>query len=334
MKQYLFSLLIFLALVVSSRAAQAATPEAIHQAVDRSLPLLQKSLNEYPKHAPCFACHHQGAALFTLGLATKHGYTVEKKSVDDAVKHTATDLQRDIALYQKGQGQPGGVTRAGYALFALQSGGYTHDTITTAVTDFLLQRDRARGFWNAASHRPPSEQSSFTDTFIAIRALKSYADESHKEAVAERIGHAREWLEKTAPVDTEDRVFQLWGMQEAGTEKATLRKAAQALLMEQQKDGGWAQLPGTSSDAYATGTVLTALCLAGSLTTDDPAYQRGVQFLLNGQQPDGSWHVVTRSKPVQPYFESGFPHGKDQFISMSASSWATTALILATAPGH
>ena len=28
------------------------------------------------------------------------------------------------------------------------------------------------------------------------------------------------------------------------------------------------------------------------------------------------------------YFESGFPHGKDQFISIAASSWATTALAL------
>jgi hypothetical protein len=40
--------------------------------------------------------------------------------------------------------------------------------------------------------------------------------------------------------------------------------------------------------------------------------------------------VTSRSTPVQPYFESGFPHGKDQFISIAASNWATMALILAT----
>ena len=39
-----------------------------------------------------------------------------------------------------------------------------------------------------------------------------------------------------------------------------------------------------------------------------------------------SW---SRSKPFQPYFESGFPHGKDQFVSMAASGWATVALALA-----
>ena len=57
-----------------------------------------------------------------------------------------------------------------------------------------------------------------------------------------------------------------------------------------------------------------------------------VRYLLSLQQPDGSWHVVSRSKPFQPYFESGFPHGKDQFISMAASAWSTAALILACPP--
>jgi hypothetical protein len=51
--------------------------------------------------------------------------------------------------------------------------------------------------------------------------------------------------------------------------------------------------------------------------------------LLKTQQADGTWHVVTRSKPIQTYFETGFPHGKDQFISSAATGWAATALALA-----
>jgi hypothetical protein len=86
------------------------------------------------------------------------------------------------------------------------------------------------------------------------------------------------------------------------------------------------------SDAYATGTVLVALHQAGGLPTTDPAYQRGVAFLLKAQREDGSWLVRSRSKPFQRYFESGFPHGKDQFISITASAWATTALALTCPP--
>jgi hypothetical protein len=55
-------------------------------------------------------------------------------------------------------------------------------------------------------------------------------------------------------------------------------------------------------------------------------YQRGVRFLLNTQLEDGSWYVRSRAIPIQPYFDSEFPHGKDQFISAAATNWATMAL--------
>ena len=84
-----------------------------------------------------------------------------------------------------------------------------------------------------------------------------------------------------------------------------------------------------SSDAYATGSTLVALHLAGGVATDLPAYRRGLAFLVNTQRDDGSWFIKSRSKPFQPYFESGFPHGRDQFISAAATGWAVAALALA-----
>ena len=39
--------------------------------------------------------------------------------------------------------------------------------------------------------------------------------------------------------------------------------------------------------------------------------------------------MVSRSEPVQVYIESGFPHGKDHFVSAAATDWAATALALA-----
>ena len=86
------------------------------------------------------------------------------------------------------------------------------------------------------------------------------------------------------------------------------------------------------SDAYATGSVLVALHEAGGLSVSDLVYQRGVAFLVKIQQADGSWLVRLRSRPFQTYYESGFPHGKDQFISSAATGWATTALALACPP--
>jgi hypothetical protein len=318
------------------KADEKATPEPIRQAVQRSLELMQKSLAEYPRHVGCFSCHHQGVPVFALALARSHGYEVDEKVMRAAVRHTSADLRGEIDAYRAGKGQPGGVTRAGYALLTLQSCGAKRDEVTAAVTGFLVKVNTEQGYWRTSANRPPSEFSAFTDTFVAIRALKSFGEEAQSDAVKRRIERARQWLEQTPAKDTEDRVFRLWGLAEAGADAKTHRKAADELLAEQRGDGGWAQLPGVdgrspgaTSDAYATGSALTALCLAGSLSPDDLVFQRGIQFLLRTQQPDGSWHVVSRSKPFQPYFESGFPHGKDQFISMAASGWATAALVLA-----
>jgi squalene cyclase len=117
-------------------------------------------------------------------------------------------------------------------------------------------------------------------------------------------------------------------MKRAGVDTKEMQAAALELIKTQAPEGGWAQLNTMKPDAYATGAALVALHETGELTTKDAAYRRGVAFLLDSQHPDGSWHVSSRSKPFQTYFESGFPHGKDQFISLAASSWATTALAL------
>jgi hypothetical protein len=97
------------------------------------------------------------------------------------------------------------------------------------------------------------------------------------------------------------------------------------LLALQRADGGWAQLPTMTPDAYATGQALYALQVSRAPIAGR-AYQSGVAYLLRTQLDDGTWFVRSRAFGFQPYFESGFPHGRDQFISASATAWAVIAL--------
>jgi squalene cyclase len=114
----------------------------------------------------------------------------------------------------------------------------------------------------------------------------------------------------------------IWG----GGTNAAIRMAAQELLALQRSDGGWGQLSSLESDAYATGQALVALRESRAVALTNPAYRRGIQFLLNSQLEDGSWYVRTRAPAIQPYFDSDFPHGPDQFISAAATNWAAMAL--------
>ena len=78
--------------------------------------------------------------------------------------------------------------------------------------------------------------------------------------------------------------------------------------------------------------VTFALSIAGRVGQDDPTYRKGIAYLMRTQAPDGSWHVKTRAIWLQPYFESGFPYGRDQFISTAGTAWASMALATVTAP--
>ena len=99
-------------------------------------------------------------------------------------------------------------------------------------------------------------------------------------------------------------------------------------LTHQNADGGWSQLATLRSDAYATGEAVFALHTAAHIPVSDSALERGRRFLLSTQLADGTWHVHRRAFPFQPTMKSGFPHGRDSWISAAASSWAVMALSL------
>jgi hypothetical protein len=220
---------------------------------------------------------------------------------------------------------------ASYTLAGMAAAGYGADAATDALAYFIKGMQMPNGQWRALSSRPPIEYSDITTTANSIRALRTFAPKPHKVEYESAVQKAAGWLIHAEAYGTEERAFQLLGLRWADVDlqRESVKTMASALLAEQQSDGGWAPLPGMPSDGYATGQALVALHEAGALSANAAAYKRGVRYLLQTQLEDGSWHVKTRSTPAQPYLESGFPHGKDQFISIAASNWATLALIFA-----
>jgi hypothetical protein len=302
------------------------SPEEVKAAVRKALPLLEKSSGYFTTAKSCFSCHHQALPVYALTQAKKKGFPIDEANYAKQLRHTADHLDRNREEYKKGRGQGGQTATATYALWTLDTGRWKPDETTAAAAEYLLLSDRGRDYWQPPSNRPPSEASAFTDTAFAIRSLQVFGTAAQKERVEARIARAREWLLQAKPKDTEDRVFRLWGLFYA---EGDARAAVQDLVAGQREDGGWSQLPDLESDAYATGSSLVALREAGGVPASDPVYRKGLGFLLRTQREDGTWHVKTRSKPIQPYFESGFPYTKDQFISATASGWATAALALA-----
>lgn len=311
-------------------ADDGPSTDAIRQAVEKSLPLLELGSKGSLEHRKqCFTCHNQGLPIQAITLARSRGLKIDTENLQTQIKFTADFLSRNKANYLMGRGQGGQIDTAGYALWALHNGGYQPDETTAAVAEYLLEFQKDLDHWQPQSRRPPTEQSWFTSSYLALRGLKMFGTAEQQSRIAARTDQVRKWLMTAAPSDTEDRVFRLRALQLIGGAEAEVKLATQELLEAQRDDGGWIQLADMPSDPYATGTVLVALHQTGGIAADAPAYRKGLAYLISTQLPDGSWHVSTRSKPIQTYFESGYPHGKDQFISIAAAGWSTTALLLA-----
>jgi hypothetical protein len=314
----------------------ALSGEELRPAIAKSLPLLLKAAVGHRENRTCFACHNQGLPILALTAARARGFEIDEAELKKQLEFIAEFLGKNRESYLQGKGQGGQADTAGYALVTLAAGDWKPDETTAAVAEYLLLRNKDLDHWSNVSTRPPSEASVFTTSYVAIRSLAAFGTPEQAERIKARREQLRGWLAKAEAKDNEDRVFRLFALHAVETDAKDMEAAVKSLTEKQREDGGWAQLDSgepehaTQSDAYATGSALVALHEAGNLCTDDPAYQRGLRYLLKTQKEDGSWHVSSRSKPFQAYFESGFPHGNDQFISAAASGWATWALILAT----
>jgi hypothetical protein len=311
--------------------APAPSARNVRAAVDLALPLLEKGASGHAEQQTCFACHNQASPMLAFARAKERGFDIPAELFKSQAEHVAGFLDTNRDRFKDGHGTGGAAATAGYALFTLEFAGHKPDDNTAAAVEYLLKTQADRDHWRTSSNRPPTEASDFTTTYLTLRALRVWGPGAKldKEKCAKRVESARGWLVKTAAKDTEDRVFRLLGLKEAGADAKEIAAAAWELLQKQRSDGGWAQLDNGSSDAYATGAALVALSQAGGLKTDSPAYRAGLVYLLKTQRADGTWFVKSRSKPFQPYYESGFPHEKNQFISIAASGWATAALVLA-----
>ena len=313
--------------------APAPAPNAkdVKAAVKAALPLLQKGAAGHAEQQRCFACHNQATAMLAFSLAKDRGFDLAADLLKTQIEHIVGFIDSNRDRFKDGRGTGGQAATASYMLFTLELAGHKADENTDAVVGYLLKTQAERDHWRMLTSRPPTESSDFTTTYLTLRALRVWgpAAKLDKTQVAKRVEAARGWLVKTPTKETEDRVFRLLGLKEAGADAKEVTAAAWELLKTQRADGGWSQLDGQRSDPYATGSALVALHEAGGLKADSPAYRAGLAFLLKTQRTDGSWLVRSRSRPFQPYYESGFPHEKNQFISMAASGWATAALALA-----
>jgi ankyrin repeat protein len=306
----------------------AAPAQSAREALDRALPLLQKTDVTFLRKSGCVSCHNNSLTALTTAAARQRGLRVDAAIVSAQAGKVGSYLEswRERAL--QGLGIPGDADTVSYILLGLAAAGHPADLHTDAQAYFLKRQQVPDGRWRILVHRPPIESSDIQVTAASMRALQLYAPRARRAEYDRAVAAAAAWLRQATPRATEERVFQLLGLHWSQAPKAAIQQAGRALMADQRADGGWSQLPTMTSDAYATGQALYALRESGALRSSDPVYRRGVALLLKTQLADGSWFVRTRALPIQPLFDADFPHGADAFISAAATNWAALAIVM------
>lgn len=305
------------------------------RAVEMSLPLLHSSGTGFFKQSGCISCHNNSISQIAIATARQRRFQIDEKAAAYQVKFTASVVKPHVeTMLQAIPSIPASPIVSGYALLGMAAEGYPADRATDALVHELAARQRLDGSWFPDNQRPPLDQGQFLSTALAMRALQLYPLPGRRAELQKRVERARQWFVSATPVTTQDAAMKLLGLAWAHAQPAAVRRAAQDLLNLQRADGGWSQLSQLESDAFATGQALYALYSSGALRPSDKQYALGMQFLVSSQLPDGSWHVKTRALGFQKYFESGYPHGHDQWISAGAAAWATAALAAGTEPAQ
>jgi ankyrin repeat protein len=306
--------------VNENRSVEVSATKAIAQ--------LQSSGPEFFKVSGCVSCHNQSIPQIATSMARKGGIHVDESIADRTQKQVLSIVKpAKLPLMEMSDVVPDVAGTVPYLLLGLAADNYPADEYTDAAVFNLLAKQFPDGSWRPWAPRPPLEFSPVTSTALAIRALKLYAPPASRGMIDARIASARQYLLDVKPRTTEEKAMRLIGLHAAGASGAAIAAASKELIAAQRADGGWSQLDTLESDAYATGQSLYALRSTKSVGANSSVYSRGANYLLSTQGDDGTWHVVTRSFPFQPYMESGYPHREDQWISATGSAWATMALM-------
>lgn len=300
---------------VAAEPKSAPGYSQVRQAIDRSLPYLEKDGVAWWNQRRCNGCHHGPFLVWTHREARARGFAVDRQKLDDWTEqalHFYLTREKDYRAKKTGCWEG-----ASLLLSRPDAPGWgpSADHWRT-VAELMLNGQGEPGFWKyeGQPQKRPNPESDEAVTFWALLAAASLEKTDLLFFKGREL--ARTWLVKHPQGEGNEAAALRLLIEHRFGETARARALAEALVARQNPDGGWAWAKGLPSDSYATGQALYALGGSG-FSGEDPAVQRAWEFLLKGQRKDGSWYAPTKK-----------PNARDNPIaSYWGSAWATLGLL-------
>lgn len=317
--------------VIGAAPSQAQEPDAA-AAITRGLEFLQADAVKWRNDKECSTCHHGTMTVWALSEAKSRGYEIGAESFAENLSWTKDRLLAKID--EPRDSRPGwsmvnssALNLAVMAWCVPEQDALSADELRR-IGGHLLRHQEADGSWAwssapARNRPPPFFESDEVATLLGYAALFSQlpADPGETSEVRLARDRAAAWLAATVPTETtQSAVYRLLVTVQADESTEKRQQEIDGLLARANQDGGWGQLPDAASDAYATGQVLYVLSLAG-VPNDHESVLRGVRFLVETQNDDGSWPMTRRGHPGVTPSDFKIP------IIYFGSVWGTMGLL-------
>jgi squalene-hopene/tetraprenyl-beta-curcumene cyclase len=283
-------------------------PVALNVSLARTAEFLDAVALDWTRKRQCGTCH------------TNYAYMVGRPALAEfessAISEIRTFFENRVAHWDDDEqsAKPRWdtevvATASSLALNDAATSGKLHP-LTRRALDRMWTLQQPGGAWNwLKCNWPPYEHDDYYGAaFAAVGVGHAPDGYARSDSAREGLERLRDYLRKTPPPDLHHETILLWastrldGLVDAQERDRTIN----ALRALQHPDGGWT-LPSLGtwkrhdgepndknapSDGYATGLVVYVLRQAG-LPTNDPAIERGVNWLKTHQRVSGRW--FTRS---------------------------------------
>lgn len=305
---------------------RAGNGAVVNQATERAVAFLGREVRAWPKENGCFSCHNNGDAFRALMVAW------DQKRVADlsAGSETLGWLERTADWRRSGgraetpetDGRLADI-QFGWALsMAVERGVITNRAALGVVVRRLMEDQVRDGGWvvePSPGAGSPATYGNALATAVAVRILRA-AGHAETDSAMRR---ANRWMAQQ-PVRSVASAASglLWP--DSGNEAWLRQRREEAvgfLLAAQTRSGGWGPYRDAPSEVFDTSLALLALAEVGTVdeTTRakiSEARERGLGYLIRGQEADGGWPATTRPSGGESYAQR-----------MSTTAWAAMALM-------
>lgn len=302
----------------SAGAAEPELPVRVRQAIERSIPYIEKQGVSWIEKKKCVSCHRVGTMLWSLSAAQQRGFEVSDRLDEWFAWAFQKSTENEKGKIDSSGNKEGLVQLLMTRQIAKNQAAYAESYNT--LKSLIAGQQQPDGSWKPGGQlpgqkRPLSETTDVTTMWLALMLAGRGSNQPPggdvtkmtKRITASPLGKSTEWYALR---------LLFARLQE---DNQTAEMIAGKLQQQQSVDGGWGWLVGEKSDAL--GTALSLYALQRSGIGDPQTITRARQFLVNSQQPDGSWPVPGTKTKTQ------------NRIAETATYWGTTWAVIALTEG-